>query len=396
MRTISRHSHFYDLLDALARPGCALCTLAAGARWRYLDSLAYENVNDPGVREKLRAALGFCNRHAWYFVERVRDVFGAAIIYRDVLHAVQRRAADGPSPDPFSPSGPCVACVAERITVDGAIETLADAIQEPDLRAAFLESEGLCAPHLRRVLTLTHGTTRSDLLDLTSEVWEDVAADARRLRWRAAGAAVTFGTDELALYELGSNRARAALPADEPFVCAVCTAVRADLEGMTTWSELDRGDAGICNVHAWMTAGKDTLEIYRRQIEATRERAEALPPSTDSLVSQAIRSLGLTRPPTDMPLLPLRCVVCAHQAQVETRLCAEARGPLCLPHLRRALRLREADVVNQVRPTWNELDGLLGEYLRKEDYRFRSEPRGTEQESPRWVVALIAGQPGIR
>src|SRR6185437_10774728 len=32
MRTISRHSTFYDLLDALAKPGCAVCTIVARAR----------------------------------------------------------------------------------------------------------------------------------------------------------------------------------------------------------------------------------------------------------------------------------------------------------------------------------------------------------------------------
>jgi hypothetical protein len=70
--------------------------------------------------------------------------------------------------------------------------------------------------------------------------------------------------------------------------------------------------------------------------------------------------------------------------------------PLCLPHLRRAVILRGAEAIEAVKPTWREIDRLLGEYLRKEDYRFRSEPRGVEQNSPRWIVALMSGAPGPR
>jgi hypothetical protein len=71
-------------------------------------------------------------------------------------------------------------------------------------------------------------------------------------------------------------------------------------------------------------------------------------------------------------------------------------APLCLPHLRRAIAARGVAAIAPVRPTWRQLDQLLGEFIRKEDYRFRREPRGLEQHSPRWTIALIAGAPGIR
>src|SRR5579884_122891 len=107
MRTVYRHSAFYDVLEALEKPGCAVCTLVARTRWRYLDSLAYENVNDPGLRAKLRESFGFCNRHAWYFVETIREVFGAAIIYRDILHTLQALTIGRPRAGALDPSGVC-------------------------------------------------------------------------------------------------------------------------------------------------------------------------------------------------------------------------------------------------------------------------------------------------
>jgi hypothetical protein len=397
MPPVSRHSHFHDVLDALGRPGCALCSLAARTRWRRLDALAYESVNDIALRAKLRAALGFCNRHAWYFVETVRAVLGTAIIYRDVLHAVQRRAADAASPDPFAPAGPCLGCVAERDAVDDAIQTIAEAVDAADLRAAFRASEGLCAPHLLRALARAGGDARPKLLRLAAEAGTPAAPDSRRLRWQAAGAAHTFGTDDLALADDAASEASADLPPAESFACTVCAGVRADLAGLASWRQLDDGAGGVCNVHAWQPAGRDAAELYRRQAAAARDQAAALAAATESLVAQAMRGLRLARPAADPPLFPLRCVVCRHQAAVEARLCHQhAPGPLCLPHLRRALTLRGPDVLAQARPTWRQLDQHLGEYLRKEDYRFRSEPRGDEQKSPRWAVALIAGAAGIR
>ncbi|HVA90089.1 MAG TPA: hypothetical protein VNL71_09620, partial [Chloroflexota bacterium] len=163
MRTISRHSTFYDLLDALGKPGCAVCAIVARTRWRYLDSLAYENVNDPGVRANLRESFGFCTRHAWYFVDTVHEVFGAAIIYRDLLHTVQGLTAGASSRGVLDPSAPCPACLAEWTSAEFAITALAEAIDESDFRAALDRSDGLCGPHLLRAMTVGRPGARQKL-----------------------------------------------------------------------------------------------------------------------------------------------------------------------------------------------------------------------------------------
>jgi len=401
-RAPARHSPFYDLLDALGRPGCALCSLADRTRWRYLDSLAYENVNDIATREKLRVALGFCNRHAWFFVENVREVFGAGIIYRDLLHAVQHRSARADrARDPFTPNGPCIACRAEIETVDDAIETLVESLASPDLRDALLASDGLCVPHLRRAVATARGEAQANLLSLVTAAWERSSDEGPRLRIRAVGASAGFGVDDDAFANSmpGSASSGTTLVplTNEPFACAVCRAVRASLNGFASWNDLDDGEGGVCNVHAWWSADASAPILYRRQIGVAREAVGAeVGLSGRSFVSQAIRNLGLSRPAVDPPRLPIRCVVCRHQVAVESRLGADYHGTLCVPHLRRALAFGMSDVLTAQRDTWQELDRLLGEYLRKEDYRFRAEPRGIEQASPRWAVALIAGEPGIR
>ncbi len=59
------HTVYFDIQDALAEPGCALCQLALRSLRNYFNSMVmvYESVNDPGIRAAIRAAHGFCEVH---------------------------------------------------------------------------------------------------------------------------------------------------------------------------------------------------------------------------------------------------------------------------------------------------------------------------------------------
>ena len=78
---------FYDLHDALEQADCPVCRLTAVAAERYLKSLLWEHVNDPGVRDQVRRAQGFCREHAWALA-RPGAWLGVAILMRDVLQSV--------------------------------------------------------------------------------------------------------------------------------------------------------------------------------------------------------------------------------------------------------------------------------------------------------------------
>jgi len=398
MHTVNRHSTFYDVLESLAKPGCAICALVARTRWRYLDSLAYENVNDPGIRAKLRESFGFCNRHAWYFVENVREVFGAAIIYRDILHTVQAMTIGNPGRSVLEPTGICPACSAEWQSAEDALLVIADAIGESDLRAALEASDGLCGHHLLQAMAIMRSDVREVLRSIVLESWRRRQTDVRTLRWYATGAAGNFATDDRPFANQGSTATLATtVNTDDSFACPVCVTVRSELKHVGSWVSLDDGVNGLCNVHAAMPEAEPCAELYRRQMAAIGGRVEELARAPGEVwLRQAMRGFGLGNGRTAIPPVPLQCVVCARQAAIENTLCREVEQPLCLPHLRRAVVARGPTAINAVKPVWRGLDRLLGEYLRKEDYRFRGEPRGIEQRSPRWAVALFAGTPGIR
>ncbi len=87
MHAITRHMTYYNLRDAMAKPGCPICRLVSDAVARYLETFLYENVNDPGMRADLRRSNGFCPDHAGQLRDH-GDALGHAIIYGDLIDRV--------------------------------------------------------------------------------------------------------------------------------------------------------------------------------------------------------------------------------------------------------------------------------------------------------------------
>ncbi|MEA3308540.1 MAG: DUF6062 family protein [Chloroflexota bacterium] len=80
-----------------------------------------------------------------------------------------------------------------------------------------------------------------------------------------------------------------------------------------------------------------------------------------------------------------------HQEHIRTAL--EQAGGLCLPHLRLTLALRGSTESKRLlleveRQAWTALRAELQEFIRKNDYRFRDEPKGSERDS--WLRAMDA------
>jgi len=176
---MSRTKSYYDLRDALTLPGCPVCRSRAGFTEQYLDRLIYENVNDPGLRRKIRQARGFCKEHAWGLVRR-GAALGVSIMMHDVLGEVLR-TVDGarfyafPSvsltrvQEALDPKGPrsattrfvsklapqttCPVCVRVREMEEAYYSAFLDNLLDEDgLLTPYSTSDGLCLPHFRQVL----------------------------------------------------------------------------------------------------------------------------------------------------------------------------------------------------------------------------------------------------
>ena len=69
---MGRDNLYYDLLDAIKRGECPICSVALRTVASWMDSISYESVNDPQVRDNLRASHGFCNKHAHFAEEKAK------------------------------------------------------------------------------------------------------------------------------------------------------------------------------------------------------------------------------------------------------------------------------------------------------------------------------------
>ena len=76
---------YFALLEAFDKQGCPICRFMAEYSLTYLEALFYEQVNDVGLRQKLRASRGFCNWHAWQARQIASSALGVAIMANDLI-----------------------------------------------------------------------------------------------------------------------------------------------------------------------------------------------------------------------------------------------------------------------------------------------------------------------
>jgi len=164
---------YFDLLDALKKPGCPLCIRLKELSLKFLDNLFYERVTDVWTRVGLRKAKGLCNWHAWMSMEIPNSGSGIAIIYKDLLDAEIRKLSEWQEARGFSDKGKrmrirkrdqsiflslwmekasCPICesVKEHERFDMGI--LLDFIDEEGFSQEFVKSSGICIRHLLRIM----------------------------------------------------------------------------------------------------------------------------------------------------------------------------------------------------------------------------------------------------
>jgi hypothetical protein len=159
-RGVDKHTIYHEVLEAMrGAKGCPLCRLEADSVRRYLDSLLYESVNDPGVRAELVRARGYCRRHA-HTLAGMRDAFGIAILYQDQVRLFAQFLADLPDTPSrcakqvreWESVERCPACRIQLECRERYASTLVGGLVEEEMRSAYSSGSGLCMPHFIYVL----------------------------------------------------------------------------------------------------------------------------------------------------------------------------------------------------------------------------------------------------
>jgi len=194
MSTTSTYDAF---LEACGQQDCPVCRLEHTADLHYLDRLFYELVNDLGVRQQLRASLGFCSEHTRMAMDEVQGkALGLAIIYDDLLRVMLEQMA-APRVD-LNSSRKCPACDNRDETTGWVLTELSKNILQEPLLGALRASQGLCFGHLRQAFEyLRTPEKRKTLLGVQREIMErlrgELAEYIRKNDYRFTGE--TFGPE---------------------------------------------------------------------------------------------------------------------------------------------------------------------------------------------------------
>jgi hypothetical protein len=123
-----------------------------------MDDFLYESVNDPGLRQEIKASQGFCNRHAWQ-LQKFGDGFGQAIVYSDLMNIPLKRLEEIDESlsikevlKKISPGTGkkqiCMFCKQERDAEERYISVFWESFNDPEFSVTYKSSFGLCLPHI--------------------------------------------------------------------------------------------------------------------------------------------------------------------------------------------------------------------------------------------------------
>ncbi len=187
----------YELRLACHKTACPVYTLVQRAGARYIEGTFNESILDPGVRQKLVDSFGFCYEHSWQAINlKLSDALGNAILYQDLVKDALRKIKENEQnsgsrlASMLEPITSCPACLIEEATLERVIATLAAALSNQDFIAEFMESSGLCIPHLQRLLPRLDGKRQAEILhhqaasleNLQSELAEFIRKSDYRFR----------------------------------------------------------------------------------------------------------------------------------------------------------------------------------------------------------------------
>lgn len=383
--------------------------------------LLWESVNDPGVRARIRQALGFCAYHTLRLCQVAEAEYlgmtGPAVIFADVVAAIRKRLEVHHAS--LVADALCLICADEQEMAQVAMYVLLRDLHHPRL-SALVRQRGLCQPHYFAARTRrAHGDAHT-LLRKYQEVHLDRCAallpigPSRAIalagatvmrgegRWppaRASGAVVSRrGSTQQATHVAMILRDHVSCPICLALVELQTTPHQVWLNSLLTDSP-ERAAfitaGGICRGHARALDGlapEAVHELYARTWTVAQEKLAAV--SRRPWVWGArYRSQETASPPC---LLCIETERVAHGMAQEQAYNTGAEGlPYCLPHLRLVMQVLPHDRAPTFKAQQAYRLGMLvselNEMERKRDWQYRHEPKSSEQWSWARAAAFFAG-----
>ncbi len=180
---------YFDLLEALHEPGCAVCRLLKRDIERHLGAILYEFVLDHSVSGRFREARGLCSEHGYLLTER-GNALGIATLYHaviyDLLADTERMPARvprlfgndrGAAAAALAPKVPCSVCVYRDETAARLLALIPVHIHEEEFRTTYSASSGLCLPHVTELVKAAPPAVAQQFIALQRPIWERLKAE---------------------------------------------------------------------------------------------------------------------------------------------------------------------------------------------------------------------------
>jgi hypothetical protein len=204
---LDKHTAYYNIQEALPKPGCVLCRLNRHVELKYIRDVLYNETTSVSTRAAMRNARGFCYPHAQAMVE-MGYALDVSIVYQDILmtlkellekpsaHRAASRRGKRNLSEALATQGPCPAC-AHRDELEAVyVETLLDHLLDPEFVARFRAADPLCVAHLRQAIedvrvpaqfSALRETVLAHWETLIAELGEFVRKHDHRFRHEAVG-----------------------------------------------------------------------------------------------------------------------------------------------------------------------------------------------------------------
>ena len=411
------------LLEPAAERGeCFICFVQKHDFDRHLFWFLHENYNSGPTINILLSSQGLCVHHMQALRERRAQwqvtFFGELLMDHNRRLAekalkracsAQRKSLAGilrPAPrlgEVFVPRTDCPFCSLLRESEQFVLTSLADSPDDGSLDTVW---QNVC---------LSHALMLAPLLPTEAAL---SVGDSLRLRLDAVSNRHNLAVSDIAAFFLGSHprTTRAAfLPSIEAELLADLrvpfnSALRSEVTPSPTSAKLDWTGCPVCG--ALKGAGGTALE-GEVQGYCRADIAALLETSAGEVVAQlgqwARRAIEqrLAHPPQRKKPKLVRtttCPACLGRSQhlasalsVLEKAPAKrfSRVPFCIPHLPLVLERvspeAAAAILESQRDIFRHLHGELSEFFRKADYRFRDEPRGSEQTAWMRAADILAG-----
>lgn len=197
-RKITKPFSYYDLIDMLKHPGCAVCNLLLQKTDRYMDSMLYELSLDPDVQRSFRERRGLCNEHSTQLTGYMGGSMGVAILFSGSLDEVvkamhephdddrrgglrsifRRNGRRDPLEERLAPTSVCNVCNYVGEIENRYFDTLGKFIVDRQFNAAFKTSDGLCLPHFRMAIgKIKDLSAKEQIISIHGRIWTSLKAD---------------------------------------------------------------------------------------------------------------------------------------------------------------------------------------------------------------------------